>query len=103
MLLNPCYIIIIHCGRKILSLVFLPLKHIPSIHHIVLLRNPQRSPGIRNHAFALVATLDRAEQEGLAGGVHLVAGQHVALAVKQIPTTGAVRGLPEPVPAIPGI
>ena len=86
-----------------MSFYGLPRKHVPSIYHVVLLRNPERAPCIRNHAFALVAALDWTEYEGLAGGVHLVAGQHVALAVKQIPTTGAVRGLPEPVPAIPGI
>lgn len=83
-----------------MSFYGLPRKHVPSIYHVVLLRNPERAPCIRNHAFALVAALDWTEYEGLAGGVHLVAGQHVALAVKQVPATGAVRGLPEPVPAI---
>lgn len=78
----------------------LPLKYIPPVNHVILLRDPEHTPGIRNHAFALVRALDWTEQEGLAGRVHLVAGQHVALAVKQIPPTGSIRSLLEPVPAI---
>ena len=58
-----------------MSFYGLPRKHVPSIYHVVLLRNPERAPCIRNHAFALVAALDWTEYEGLAGGVHLVAGQ----------------------------
>ncbi len=83
-----------------MSFYGLPRKHVPSIYHVVLLRNPERAPCIRNHAFALVAALDWTEYEGLAGGVHLVAGQHVALAVKQIPSPRPPLHLLEPVPTI---
>lgn len=78
----------------------LPLEHVSPVNHVILFRNPEHASGICNHALALVAALDWTEQEGLAGGVYLVAGQHVPFAVKQIPTAGAVRSLPEPVPAV---
>lgn len=60
---------------------YLPLKHVPSIYHVVLLRNPEHTPGIRNHALALVAALDWTEYEGLAGGVFykLILTRHLSI------------------------
>ena len=83
-----------------MALYNLPIKYVPAIYHVVLLRNPQHTPGVRNHALSLVASLHWTEQECLAGGVHLVAGQHVALTVKQVPSPCLSFHLLKPVPAV---
>lgn len=39
----------------------LPIKHIPTICHVVFFCNPEHTPSIRNHALALVTALDWTE------------------------------------------
>lgn len=59
----------------------LPCKHVPAIYHVVLLRNPQRSPGVCNHTLALIGALDWTEYEALAGGVFykLILTRHLSI------------------------
>lgn len=59
----------------------LPIKHIPTICHVVFFCNPEHTPGIRNHALALVAALDWTEYEALAGGVFykLILTRHLSI------------------------